>query len=85
MIKRFANAGLLAPIDKSKIPNWEGLSEGFKKADYNMVDGKLYSVPYTFGVMGLAYRSDLVKEAPTSWGAVQTNSLPSRPRVCENL
>ncbi|MBN2323618.1 MAG: spermidine/putrescine ABC transporter substrate-binding protein [Spirochaetes bacterium] len=70
MIQRFANAGLLSPIDIKKIPNYAGLSEGFKKADYNTVDGKQYSVPYTYGIMGVAYRTDKIKEPPTSWGAL---------------
>ncbi|MBW2593781.1 MAG: extracellular solute-binding protein, partial [Deltaproteobacteria bacterium] len=54
MIHRFAKAGLLAPTDTYKIPNYAGLSEGFKKADYNIVNNRQYSVPYTFGIMGLA-------------------------------
>jgi spermidine/putrescine-binding protein len=70
MIKRFAEAGLLSPIDVNRIPNYAGISEGFKKADYNTVGGKQYSVPYTFGIMGIAYRTDLVKDPPTSWGAL---------------
>ena len=70
MIRRFAKAGLLEPIDTGKIPNYAGLSEGFKKADYNTIGDRQYSVPYTFGVMGLAYRSDIIKEPPTSWGSL---------------
>ncbi len=70
MIHRFAKAGLLEPIDTHKIPNYAGLSEGFKKADYNIVNNRQYSVPYTFGIMGLAYRTDIIKEPPTSWGAL---------------
>jgi len=70
MIQRFAKAGLLEPIDTDKIPNYAGLSEGFKDADYNTIDDKRYSVPYTFGIMGLAYRTDIIKEPPTSWGAL---------------
>lgn len=70
MIHRFARAGLLEPIDITRIPNYAGLSEGFTQADYNTVDGRLYSVPYTFGVMGLAYRTDIITEPPTSWGAL---------------
>ena len=84
MIQRFAKAGLLSPIDKNKIPNYEGLSEGFKKADYNTVDGKQYSVPYTFGVMGMAYRTDLVKEAPTSWGALWDERYKGRIAFSRN-
>jgi spermidine/putrescine-binding protein len=70
LIQRFARAGLLAPIDVSKMPNYAGLMESFKNATYNVVDGKLYSVPYTFGIMGVGYRSDLVKETPNSWGVL---------------
>lgn len=70
LILRFAKAGLLEPIDTAKIPNYAGLSEGFKNANYNTLDGKLYSVPYTFGVNGMCYRSDLITETPTSWAAL---------------
>ena len=84
MIKRFAGAGLLEPLDLSQIPNYEGVSAGFKNADYNTVDGKQYSVPYTFGVMGIAYRSDLVKEPPTSWGALWDEKYKGRIAFSRN-
>jgi len=70
MIHRFAKAGVIEPIDIDKIPNYAGLSKGFKKADYNIVNNRQYSVPYTFGLMGLAYRTDIIKTPPTSWGAL---------------
>ena len=84
MIQRFAGAGLLSPIDINKIPNYQGLSEGFKKAEYNTLDGKQYSVPYTFGVMGMAYRTDMVKEAPTSWGALWDKRYKGRIAFSRN-
>lgn len=70
MIRRFAAGGLLEPIDPEKIPNYAGLSEGFKTAEYNRYKGKLYSVPYTFGVMGIGYRTDLIQDPPVSWSAL---------------
>lgn len=69
-IQRFARGGMIAPIDVSKIPNYAGLTESFKRATYNVVDGKLYSVPYTFGIMGVGYRGDFVTETPNSWGVL---------------
>ncbi len=58
-------AGLLAPIDHSKIPNIENLApEAF---ELQTDPGLQFSVPYTWGTTGLCYRSDLVPEAPTSW------------------
>ncbi len=84
MIQRFATAGLLTPIDISRIPNYAGLSEGFKRADYNMVEGKQYSVPYTYGIMGIAYRTDLVQEPPTSWGALWDERYKGRIAFSRN-
>ena len=84
MIKRFANAGLLEALDLTKIPNYAGLSEGFKNADYNTVEGKQYSVPYTFGVMGLAYRTDMIKEKPVSWGALWDDKYKGRIAFSRN-
>jgi spermidine/putrescine transport system substrate-binding protein len=70
MIQRFAQAGLLEPIDIKQIPNYAGLNEGFKNASYNTLNGKLYSVPYTFGVNGMCYRSDLVTDPVDSWASL---------------
>jgi spermidine/putrescine transport system substrate-binding protein len=70
MIERFAEAGLLEPIDTGEIPNYAGVFESFKDADYAMYDGKLYSVPYTFGINGICYRTDLIDEAITSWASL---------------
>jgi len=70
MVTPLANAGLIAPIDVSKITNYEGIIESFKKADYNTIDGKQYSVPFTFGVPGIGYRTDKIKEPPTGWAVL---------------
>lgn len=70
MIVRFAEAGLLEPIDASQIPNYAGVFESFQSADYMMYDGKQYSVPYTFGINGICYRTDLIEEEITSWASL---------------
>jgi spermidine/putrescine transport system substrate-binding protein len=67
MIPRFAEADLLSPIDISQIPNYEGVYEGFRDADYMMWEGEQYSAPYTFGINGICYRTDFVDEEVTSW------------------
>ena len=65
-------AGLLAPIDPSLIPNMEHLApEAFELAS----DPRLtFSVPYTWGTTGLCYRTDLVSETPDSWYDLLTPS-----------
>ena len=70
MIERFAKAGLIDPIDSSKIPNYKFVFPSFKNGAYSMYKGKSYSVPYTFGVNGICYRKDMVEEPVTSLAAL---------------
>jgi spermidine/putrescine transport system substrate-binding protein len=53
-------AGVLQPLDWSKIPNISNVDEHFRKA-YS------HGVVSDYGKTGIAYRSDLVKEDITSW------------------
>lgn len=58
--------GLLEPLDHSKIPNIKNIEPTFiTDAPYD--PGRKYSLPYTYLVIGIAYRKSRVKEIPTSW------------------
>jgi spermidine/putrescine transport system substrate-binding protein len=57
---------LLEPIDWSKLPNaTKNLDAKFKNLPYDK-QGQ-YSVPKDWGTTGFVYRSDKVKEKPSSW------------------
>jgi spermidine/putrescine transport system substrate-binding protein len=84
MIKRFAKASLLDPIDFSKIPNYEYVFPSFKNGDYSMFEGKSYSVPYTFGVNGMCYRTDMIKDPVTSLGALWDKRYAGHITVSRN-
>jgi spermidine/putrescine transport system substrate-binding protein len=65
-VKILAAAGLLEPIDYSLLPNvTKNLDAKFKGLPYDKQDK--YSVPKDWGTTGFMYRSDKVKEKPTSW------------------
>jgi spermidine/putrescine-binding protein len=53
-------AGILQPLDWSKIPNISNVESAFKKT-------YPYGVPSDYGKVGIGYRTDLVKEDITSW------------------
>ncbi len=53
-------AGILQPLDTSKVPNLSLIPEKFRSAFP-------LGVPTDFGKTGFAYRKDLVSERPTSW------------------
>ncbi len=58
-------AGLLEPIHADLIPNLENLYPEARQLAYDK--GNTFSVPYTWGTTGICYRTDLVKQPPTSW------------------
>ncbi len=58
---------LLAEIDPANVPNLQHLLPFFADDTSLTHNGKLYVVPYNCGPYGLAYNTDVVKEAPTSW------------------
>ena len=66
MVEVLIRQGLLAPLDKSKLPNASAnIDRRFMGLPFDPHND--YSVPYAWGTTGLAYRSDLVKENVDSW------------------
>jgi spermidine/putrescine-binding protein len=57
---------LIAPLDRSLLTNRGNVAPLF--ADPSWDPGAVHSVPWQWGVTGIAYRSDLVAERPDSWG-----------------
>ncbi len=68
MIEQMIREELLLPLDFGKIPYYEYIDEKFK-TEYNTYDPEgIYSVPYTFGLIGVIYNTDYVDEEDTgSW------------------
>ena len=61
MIARMAQEGLLLPLDFDNIPNYSQIDETFRGLYYDPEN--LYSVPYTYGVVGVIYNANVVDEA----------------------
>jgi len=66
MVQILGDANLLEPIDWSKLPNVEqNLDSKFRKLPFDPQDK--WSVAKDWGTTGFVYRTDLVKERPTTW------------------
>jgi spermidine/putrescine transport system substrate-binding protein len=61
-LKLWNDAGLLAPIDTSKLSNWPDVMDVFKDAPYSVVDGNRLYVPEDWGQTSLLIRTDLAPE-----------------------
>lgn len=59
-IARMIHEGMLEPLNLENIPNRAFISESFRDPAYD--PGGLYSVPYTWGIVGVIYNKDLVDE-----------------------
>ena len=68
MISKMINEDMLEPIDYDVVTNAANLMERFKTTDYD--PGNAYSVPYTWGTVGLIYNTTMVEGTPTSWSAL---------------
>ncbi len=52
------------------MPNYATISAFLKDKPWNSVDGQMYGIPHGWGANLLMYNTDVVKNAPDSWGAV---------------
>ena len=66
MIARMISEDMLLELDYSNIPNYRYVDEAFKNTAYDPQN--LYSVPYTWGTVGIIYNTKYVDEADgTGW------------------
>ena len=64
MIERMIKEDMLAPLDLSKIPNYQFIDDAFKGENiyYECGREELYSVPYFYGMIGVIYNTTIVDE-----------------------
>ena len=68
MIQRLINEGMLEKIDFTNITNFHYIEDRYRNLSYDPTNE--YSVPYTVGMVGLIYNSEMVDEIPTSWNVM---------------
>lgn len=61
MIQKMIANDMLLPIDISKLSNYKNIDDAFKGLHYDPENK--YSVPYTYGMVGIIYNSEFVDEA----------------------
>lgn len=68
MIQKLREEGMLLSFDATKLPNYVNIPESFRGAYYD--EDNCYSVPYTYGMMGIIYNKTMVDPADLKdgWG-----------------
>ena len=66
MIELMIEEDMLEEIDFSNIPNYQYIDEKYRNLFYDP-DNK-YSVPFTYGMVGIIYNTTMIEGTPDSWG-----------------
>ncbi|MCI9278308.1 MAG: spermidine/putrescine ABC transporter substrate-binding protein [Lachnospiraceae bacterium] len=82
MVSRLIDENMLAQLDFSNIPNYRYIDELFRNPEYD--PGGLHSVPYTWGVVGLFYNTDYIKEEISSWSALWDDRYAGKILMFDN-
>jgi len=76
---------LVQAVDVNNIPNLKKMLPVFREDPTPLFDGKRYGVPYNCGPYGLAYNSDVVKQAPDSWNVLWDPQYAGKYTVNNNF
>ncbi|MCI8869770.1 MAG: extracellular solute-binding protein [Lawsonibacter sp.] len=68
MVGRFIAEDMLDKLDYSRIPNFSLVDGRFRNLAFDPANE--YTVPYTWGTLGIIYNTAMVDEEITSWGAL---------------
>ena len=72
MIARMKDEGMLLPLDFDNIPNYQYIDENFRGLYYD--PDNQYTVPYTYGMVGIIYNANIVDEADAQGWDLMWNS-----------
>ncbi len=81
MIARLIQEDMLEELNFDNIPNYQHIDESFRNTDYD--PDNRYSVPYTWGTVGLIYNTKYV-ESPTSWTALWDEAYNGKILMFDN-
>ena len=82
MIAKFIEEDMLEPLDYKNIPNFELIDERFKNLHYDPENQ--YTVPYTWGTLGIIYNTSMVDEEITSWSALYDDKYAGNVLLINN-
>lgn len=82
MISRMIKENMLETLDMEMIPNFENIMESFRDPEYD--PGSKYSVPYTWGTVGIIYDNTALDEDEVSWATLWDPELAGNILMFDN-
>lgn len=78
-------AGMVAPLDLSKIPSYHQTSQQLRDLPLVRSDGKVYGVPFMWGPNPLLYDTSYFKTPPQSWTELWDPKLHQKISAWDDL
>ena len=82
MIARLIQEDRLQKLDYSKIPNYEKIDDQYKNLSFD--PNNEYTVPYTWGTLGIIYNTTMVDEPITSWEVMFSDQYAGEILLIDN-
>ena len=82
MISQLIEEGMLEKLDYSKLPNFELIDERFTYLPYDPANE--YTVPYTWGTVGIIYNAAVVEKEVTSWDILFSDEYAGQVLLINN-
>ena len=82
MIAKLIEEDMLEELDYSNIPNYALIDERFKGLSFD--PGERYTVPYTWGTLGIIYNRNMVDGEITSWSALYDDKYAGNVLLINN-
>ena len=84
MISRMIDEGMLEELDKENIPNYSYIMDKFMTPEYD--DGARYTVPYTWGTVGIIYDKNEITldESEIDWDILWDKTYSDRILMFDN-
>ncbi|MGN0674954.1 MAG: PotD/PotF family extracellular solute-binding protein [Oscillospiraceae bacterium] len=82
MISRMIKEDMIQPLDFKNIPNYKYIGEAYKNQAYD--PDNAYSVPYTWGTVGIIYDTTLIEEENIDWDILWNEDYADRILMFDN-
>ncbi len=83
MVGRLIDEGMLLPLDFDNIPNYQYVDQRFRNLSFDPEN--TYSVPYTWGMVGIIYNTKYVDEADvTGWELLWNEAYADKILMFDN-
>ena len=82
MISRLISEDRLEPLDFNHIPNYQYIDDAYKGLQYD--PDNRYSVPYTWGTVGIIYNTTMLDYVPDSWSVLWDKDLKGQILMFNN-